>query len=589
MSTYLLSSKSTGDYVLDFFTGFFGTPALLIGLFALLGCIIQRKSFAQTITSVFKTIIGFLIIGGGATIISGSIGKFGNAFVLLFNREGWLANNDVMPGLFISNGLNDIATSGSLILIFALILNVIIARLSGFKYIYLTGHSAWYFSTMVASVMYIAGLDHTSDMWLVIVAGSMFVSIWMIISPAMLNKYTMVITKGANLSIAHTGSITYFMSGLIGEAIYKAQHGKVKYTEDIRFPKGLAFLRNTNVSIALTMFVLYCVVYFTCWGTRGFDAMVSAGVVSQSDSVIVQGIIQAFTFAAGVEVLLIGVRMFIAELIPAFKGVAEKVVKGSKPGVDCPTVFPFAPNAVIIGFLASLAGGLITFAVNIAVSSSVGTASIWAPIIIISIVPHFFTGATSGVFGNAKGGILGCVIGAFLNGILITLVPYFFIVSGFTESFGNGSAITWGDFDFIIGLIPAYLVKYATGYGFLGIIAAVWLAFPIVFAIMHAVRMKKNPQYNEWYTKTKALEKEKSTKTKERRVQFTNDMKDLKVQMKAKSTVDEKNEVEKSMIATTNLFNRETSAIEKEYNTQILSYKEFIKPETSDANAEVKG
>jgi PTS system ascorbate-specific IIC component len=98
--------------------------------------------------------------------------------------------------------------------------------------------------------------------------------------------------------------------------------------------------------------------------------MVNAGIVKNSDSVIVSGIVMAFTFAAGVEVILIGVRMFIAELTPAFKGIAEKLIHGSRPAVDCPVVFPFAPNAVIIGFIASMIGGIICFGINIGIAGS---------------------------------------------------------------------------------------------------------------------------------------------------------------------------------------------------------------------------
>lgn len=52
--------------------------------------------------------------------------------------------------------------------------------------------------------------------------------------------------------------------------------------------------------------------------------------------------------------------MVIAEIVPAFKGIADKLVKDAKPALDCPTVFPFAPNAVIVGFLASFVAGTVS-------------------------------------------------------------------------------------------------------------------------------------------------------------------------------------------------------------------------------------
>lgn len=90
--------------------------------------------------------------------------------------------------------------------------------------------------------------------------------------------------------------------------------------------------------------------------------------------------------------------MVIAEIVPAFKGIAEKLVKGAKPALDCPTVFPFAPNAVIIGFLSSFLAGIVSIFLLPVFSLSV---------IVPGLVPHFFTGAAAGVYGNATGGVRG--------------------------------------------------------------------------------------------------------------------------------------------------------------------------------------
>ncbi len=48
MSSFL--SLTTGDYVLNFFKEFIGTPAILVGLFALVGCLLQRKKLTKTIS-----------------------------------------------------------------------------------------------------------------------------------------------------------------------------------------------------------------------------------------------------------------------------------------------------------------------------------------------------------------------------------------------------------------------------------------------------------------------------------------------------------------------------------------------------------
>ena len=134
-------------------------------------------------------------------------------------------------------------------------------------------------------------------------------------------------------------------------------------------------------------------------------------------------IVAAFTFTAGVETILMGVRLFIGELVPMFKGISDKLIKGSKAAVDCPVVFPYAPNAVLIGFIASFFGGLIGMAITIGMHAGAGFAAVILP----GLIPHFFLGATSGVFGNVKGGFIGAMVGPFIMGIIITFVPVIFI------------------------------------------------------------------------------------------------------------------------------------------------------------------
>ena len=75
--------------------------------------------------------------------------------------------------------------------------------------------------------------------------------------------------------------------------------------------------------------------------------------LSKGTNYIIFAIVQAGTFAAGFAVVLQGVRMILADIVPAFQGIAKKVVPNSKPALDVPIIFPFAPNAVLLGFFVS--------------------------------------------------------------------------------------------------------------------------------------------------------------------------------------------------------------------------------------------
>jgi PTS system ascorbate-specific IIC component len=78
-------------------------------------------------------------------------------------------------------------------------------------------------------------------------------------------------------------------------------------------------------------------------------------------------------------------------------------------------------------------------------------------LILPGVVPHFFTGATAGVFGNATGGRRGAMIGAFANGLLITFLPVFLLPVLGDLGFAN---TTFSDADFgVVGILLGLIVR----------------------------------------------------------------------------------------------------------------------------------
>lgn len=117
------------------------------------------------------------------------------------------------------------------------------------------------------------------------------------------------------------------------------------------------------------------------------------------------------------------------------------MTSGAIPALDAPIVFPYAQNAVLIGFLSSFAGGLVALAL---LGTVLGPAFGLA-LVLPGLVPHFFTGGAAGVYGNATGGRRGAVLGAFTNGLLVTFLPALLLkVLG---AFGSENT-TFGDTDF---------------------------------------------------------------------------------------------------------------------------------------------
>ncbi|CAH0281512.1 Ascorbate-specific PTS system EIIC component [Peribacillus sp. Bi96] len=407
-----------------------GTPSILVGLFALIGLLLQRKTAADVVSGTLKTVMGFIIIGAGAAVLIGALDIFSQMFDHAFNVQGVIPNNEAI----VAAAQSDFGTSTALIMVFGMVVNVLLARFTPFKYIFLTGHHTLFMACLLAVTLSVGGLNGAP----LILVGSILLGLCMVLFPALLQPYVRKITGSDDFAIGHFGSIGYFVSATVG----KWFGNKEKTTEQIKVPKSLGFLRDTSVAVSLTMTMFFVIVALFA-GQNYIETELSGG-----SNFIVFSFIQAITFAAGVYIILAGVRMLIAEIVPAFKGIADKVAPNTKPALDCPTIFPFAPNAVIIGFLFSFLAGLLSMFLLPAIGLKV---------IVPGLVPHFFTGAAAGVFGNATGGRRGAMLGSFANGIIISFLPAILLV--FLGDVGF-EGTTFGDSDFgVVGLFILSVMK----------------------------------------------------------------------------------------------------------------------------------
>lgn len=445
---------------LDIVIDIVSTPAILVALIAVLGNALQKKSGTDIVVGGIKTFVGFLIVTAGAGVVESSIIPFGELFQHAFNMQGVVPNNEAI----IAVALQEYGTNTALIMLAGMIFNIIIARITKFKYIFLTGHHTLYLACMIAIILTVAGFTS----WPLIILGGLALGIVMALSPAIVQKYVVQLTGNDNVALGHFSAVGYWLSGFIGEKF----GDKSRSTEDIAFPKGLAFLRDSTVSIALSMSLFYIIVALFADSTWVMENL------SGGTNPYIWSLTQGGSFAAGVAVILSGVRMILNEIVPAFKGISEKLVPNSKPALDCPIVYPYAPNAVLIGFISSFIGGLISMFIMILTGTTV---------VLPGVVPHFFCGATSGVLGNASGGLRGSVLGAFFQGILISYLPIFLMpVLGDLGFAGS----TFSDADF--GVTGIYLGSLANWGGTIAVAIGILAVLAIMFLLSFGSKKAEN-------------------------------------------------------------------------------------------------
>lgn len=407
-------------------------PAYLIGIITAIGLISLRKSIGAVIGGALKATLGFLLVSAGATLVTASLDPLGAMLQGALGAQGVVPTNEAIVGI----AQQEYGAQVSWLMIIGFIVALVFARITPLHYVFLTGHHILFMATMITIVMASAGMST----WLVIGLGAVLLGILMVSLPAIAHPWMKKLTGDSTIAIGHFGTVGYIAAGAVGRMV--DPKGRSRSTEEIKVPEGLRFLRDSMVATALSMVLMYLVVAVVYLVRVGQDTAFTAfGGATDIGDYLMQSVTQGLGFGIAVAVILFGVRTILGELVPAFQGIAAKVVPGAIPALDAPIVFPYAQNAVLVGFISSFAAGLIGLFVLAAwLGPAFGLA-----VILPGLVPHFFTGGAAGVFGNATGGRRGAVAGGFANGLLITFLPA--LLMQVLGNFGSANT-TFGDADF---------------------------------------------------------------------------------------------------------------------------------------------
>lgn len=375
----------------------FRQPPLFLGIIALFGLMVQRKSVGAVISGTIKTIIGVIVLMKGVDIIAGAMTPLADAFSALYGITG----EGLQP-----IGMNDfIAEYGSvvgLVMILSFSANLISARFTRFKSIFLTGHIFFWIAFIVIAVGVESGLEGQA----LVIFGTVFTSIYIIVAPWMIKPFVKKVTGDDSFTIGHTTVGMSLIAAHLGKWFGNAERS----TEDIVIPESFGFLRENVVITGLVMMLIYMVASIAV-GADIRETAYGAANASLSASMVFS-VMQGLTFGAGIMVMLTGVRVMMSELMPAFHGIAEKIIPDAIPALDCPMIFPYAPNAVIIGFIVSMVSSIITIVLF-------AKFRVFSVAILPLTVACFFDIGPAAVFANATGGIRGTVIASAICGVLL--------------------------------------------------------------------------------------------------------------------------------------------------------------------------
>ena len=433
----------------------FAQVSILIGLIALVGLILQRKPFDEVVAGALRATIGVVILNIGVEIFTGGLSSFQ---VIVSSAMG------LDPPEATSTLAEFSAGSGSvvpLIIAGGFVVHLALVRIfPAARFVYLTGHLMYWMSVVIAASLVEAFGD--VNRWALAGVGSILIGCYWVLQPLWTAPLMRKVMGDEEVGLAHTDSLIAIASGYGARALKLGDPAKHD-SEKVRLPKPVSFFKDINVSTATIIGVIMLVAIL----------FADSGVVQEQmgDATVlpwVWAILQALRFAAGIAILLFGVRMFLAEIVPAFEGLSEKALPGTKPALDLPVVFTRAPTSVMIGFLAST----FVFLVLMGIFAATGWFVLVPPMIML-----FFGGGAGGVFGNAVAGWRGAIFGGVLNGVVLAV----------------GQAIGWSLY---AGTAPELATLadadwYAVGWALIGLGSlfaplgawAIWVIAAIVLAV----------------------------------------------------------------------------------------------------------
>ena len=270
--------------VLNFFLELLQTPAIVLAFVSLVGLVAQKRGFSFVLSGTVKTALGYLVLSAGSSLIVTEILPFVGLFQTVFGLDGFATGSEVIVGAM-SEAVPVIASTSAVIMAGGFLVNILLARVTPLKYIFLTGHMMWISSIAVAYSLYSAGLSSG----LIIGIGIVLQGLFLTLLPAISQPFVRAVTGSDDFAIGHLTTLGTVSAGFIGGLL----GDKSKSAEDVKLPKKLSFFKDTAMSISIVMVLFYLIVVLAAGPEQ-------VAVYGGTTNYIVYGMLKGLGVTAGI-------------------------------------------------------------------------------------------------------------------------------------------------------------------------------------------------------------------------------------------------------------------------------------------------
>ena len=278
----------------------FNQAVFVIGMVVFLGMLVQKTEMSKTVASTVKTMIGFLLINTGGQTLGAALLPLQPMLIRVFRLQ--VKVQDL--GAAQAESLGDIGSEMALIFALGFLMNILLARITKFKYVHLSAHVSFFFSGLIAAALKFG--TNLSFIPLVLL-GAVLLGSYMTFTCAYVAPLMKNIKGGEGFTLAHSSSCGIWLAAKIGGLV----GNKEKDLEDIKIPKKLNFLREMTIALTVVMTLMFFVISLI----SGPGWVVQQ--VSEGRDIISFSLLNGLQFGLWITVIITGVRMLLSEIIPA--------------------------------------------------------------------------------------------------------------------------------------------------------------------------------------------------------------------------------------------------------------------------------
>lgn len=356
----------------------------------------KHKKLKTALEGAVSSLIGYYLVVLGAQMTALTLQPVRDLMQAAFGIDGGIMNSEVFGAVL----LRRFSLLGLPILLLGFLVNLLLARLTKAKGVYLTGHHFLYMALFTA--FFLQTFTNLAAPWILLL-GAALTGLWGYGTVALTSPIIRRVTGTGGTGMANSCAC----ASLIGAAA-----GWIFGSPKDRYDSESATGGTGSGNVPIMAFAGTLIVYLVLALLVGPEKICE--IFGSERPWLMACLIRSLLYGAQVALLVHGIRLLVSNIIVMFWDLANRLVPGLWVGLDASALIGYSPRAWRAGYLYCTAGGIFTMALMIALR---------VPFVpLLSLTSYYFVGGVGGVCGNTYAGKRGAKAAGFLTGVAATVL-----------------------------------------------------------------------------------------------------------------------------------------------------------------------